>query len=99
MTRMKTHLGRIFGWMRLHTVALGVLLLLAAILTPVQVQGQFSPCCAILSAGLGTINATLGRVIGGGLSAINAAFSSTPPFQDQHVCPVSAISQTRAPGG
>src|ERR1035438_10083071 len=50
MTRMKTYLAKIFGWMRLHTMALAVLLLLAAILPPVQVQGQISPCCAILSA-------------------------------------------------
>ncbi len=68
MTRMRVYLAKIFGWMRLHAVALAAVLLIATILTPVKVQGQFSPCCAILSAGLGTINSTLGSVIGGGLS-------------------------------
>ena len=93
---MKTHLVKIFGWMRLHTVALGALLLLAAILTPVQVQGQFSPCCAILSAGLGTINTTLGRVIGGGLSSINGVLTAIQRFEQQVVWPVQAIAQARA---
>jgi hypothetical protein len=93
---MKTHFFRIFGWMRLHTVALGVLLLLAAILPPAPVQGQFSPCCAILSTGLGTINTTLGRVIGGGLSSINGVLTAIQQFEQQVVWPAQAIAQARA---
>ena len=64
-------------------------------LTPVRVQGQVSPCCAILSAGLGTINSTLGSVIGGGLSAINSVLTTIQQFEQQVVWPVQAIAQAR----
>ena len=92
---MKTYLAKIFGWVRLHTMALSVLLLLAAILPPVQVQGQSSPCCAVLSAGLGTINTALGSVIGGGLSSINGVLTTIQQFEQQVVWPVQAIAQAR----
>ena len=89
---MKTYLAKMFGWVRLHTMALAVLLWLAAILPPVQVQGQISPCCAILSAGLGTINTTLGSVIGRGLSSINGVLTTIQQFEQQVVWPVQAIA-------
>jgi hypothetical protein len=92
---MKTYLAKIFGWVRLHTMALAVLLLLAAILPPDHVQGQVSPCCVILSAGLGTINTTLGSVIGGGLSSINGVLTTIQQFEQQVVWPVQAIAQAR----
>lgn len=92
---MKTYFAKIFGWVRLHTMALAVLLLLAAILPPVHVQGQISPCCAILSAGLGTINTTLDSVIGGGLSSINGVLTTIQQFEQQVVWPVQAIAQAR----
>lgn len=92
---MKTYFAKIFGLVRLHTMALAVLLLLAAILPPVHVQGQISPCCAILSAGLGTINTTLGSVIGGGLSSINGVLTTIQQFEQQVVWPVQAIAQAR----
>ena len=92
---MKKFLVKIFRWMRLHTLALAFVLLLAAVMTPVRVQGQVSPCCAILAAGLGTINSTLGSVIGGGLSAINGVLTTIQQFEQQVVWPVQAIAQAR----
>jgi hypothetical protein len=92
---MKTHLVKVLGWIRLHTLALAIVLLLTTVLTPVRVQGQLSPCCAILSAGLGTINSTLGSVIGGGLSAINGVLTTIQQFEQQVVWPAQAIAQAR----
>jgi hypothetical protein len=92
---MKTYLVKIFGWIRLHNVALACLLLLAAVTTPVRVQGQLSPCCAILSAGLGTINSTLSSVIGGGLSSINGVLSTIRQFEQAVVWPAQAIAQAK----
>jgi hypothetical protein len=92
---MKSHLVKIFGWLRLHTVALAILLFVGAVLAPVRVQGQFSPCCAILSAGLGTINSTLSSVIGGGLSSINGVLSAIQQFEQTVVWPLQAIAQAR----
>ena len=60
---------RICRWGRRHTVLLALVLLLSTLVSPKRVQGQLpSPCCAILAAGLGTINSTLGSVIAGGLA-------------------------------
>jgi hypothetical protein len=92
---MKSHLVKIFGWLRIHTVALAILLFVGAVLAPVRVQGQFSPCCAILSAGLGTINSTLSSVIGGGLSSINGVLSAIQQFEQTVVWPLQAIAQAR----
>lgn len=92
---MKRHLIKFLGWMRLHTIALALLLFVSAVLGPVRVQAQLSPCCAILSAGLGTINSTLGSVIGGGLSSINGVLSAIQQFEQTVVWPVQAIAQAR----
>src|SRR5215469_2013267 len=92
---MKRQVIKLFGWVRLHAIALAVLLFVGAVLTPVRVQGQFSPCCVILSAGLGTINSTLGSVIGGGLSSINGVLSAIQQFEQTVVWPLQAIAQAR----
>src|SRR5216683_7815734 len=85
--------------MRRHTLALAFVLLLAAALTPLRVQGQVSPCCAILSAGLGTINSTLGSVIGGGLSAINGVLTDISNFEQTVIWPKQAIAQALGMAG
>jgi hypothetical protein len=92
---MKRHFVRVLGWMRPHTLALALVLLLGAVMTPVRVQSQVSPCCAILSAGLATINSTLSAVIGGGLSAINGILTTIQQFEQQVVWPAQAIAQAR----
>ena len=81
-------------WIRRHTVLAASVLLLTVIISPRQVQGQLpSPCCAILAAGLGTINSTLGSVIGGGLQAINTVLSDISNFEQTVVWPKQAIAQ------
>ena len=79
---------------RRHTVLVAVLLLLTALISPKEVRGQLpSPCCAILAAGLGTINSTLGSVIGGGLQAINSVLSDISSFEQTVIWPKQAIAQ------
>lgn len=79
---------------RRHTVLVAVLLLLTALISPKEVQGQLpSPCCAILAAGLGTINSTLGSVIGSGLQAINSVLSDISSFEQTVIWPKQAIAQ------
>src|SRR5215469_8615312 len=80
-------------WIRRHTVLAASVLLLTVLISPRQVQGQLpSPCCAILAAGLGTINSTLGSVIGGGLQAINTVLSDISNFEQTVVWPKKAIA-------
>ena len=98
--KMKTgsiHVGR---WIRRHTVLAAVALLLTVLISPRTVQGQLpSPCCAILAAGLGTINSTLGSVIGGGLQAINTVLSDISNFEQTVVWPKQAIAQALGMAG
>jgi hypothetical protein len=77
-----------------------VALLLTVLISPTKVQGQLpSPCCAILAAGLGTINSTLGSVIGGGLQAINTVLSDISNFEQTVVWPKQAIAQALGMAG
>jgi len=86
-----TRTGR---YVRRHTVLVAVLLLLTALISPKEVRGQLpSPCCAILAAGLGTINSTLGSVIGSGLQAINSVLSDISSFEQTVIWPKQAIAQ------
>jgi hypothetical protein len=87
-------------WIRRHTVLAASVLLLTVIISPRTVQGQLpSPCCAILAAGLGTINSTLGSVIGGGLQAINTVLSDISNFEQTVVWPKQAIAQALGMAG
>src|SRR5580704_9801779 len=91
------HVGRCI---RRHTVFAAVALLLTVLISPRKVQGQVpSPCCAILAAGLGTINSTLGSVIGGGLQAINTVLSDISNFEQTVIWPKQAIAQALGMAG
>ena len=97
ITKAKAGTTRLMDWLQGHAVVLAAVVLLTVFMSPRSVQGQFpSPCCAILSAGLGTINSTLGSVIGGGLSSINTVMTDIRSFEQTVVWPQQAI--TRALG-
>lgn len=96
----KTGSVKTFGWCRRHAVLLALLLLLSTIVAPRKVQGQLpSPCCAMLAEGLGTINITLGSVIGAGLQAINVILNNTNNFLQTNVWPLKAIAQALGMAG
>src|SRR6202142_2902845 len=91
------HVGR---WIRRHTVLAAVALLLTALVSPRKIQGQLpSPCCAVLAVGLGTINSTLGSVIGGGLQSINTVLSDISNFEQTVIWPRQAITQALGMAG
>ena len=70
-------------------------------LDPGPAESQFlpSPCCAILSAGLGTISSTLSSVIGGALNTIRSTLNSIDTFQRTVVWPQVLIDRARAAVG
>ena len=85
---------------RRHAVLAAVALLLTALVSPRKIQGQLpSPCCAVLAAGLGTINSTLGSVIGGGLQSINTVLSDISNFEQTVIWPRQAIAQALGMAG
>ena len=53
----------------------------------------------MLAEGLGTINITLGSVIGAGLQAINVILNNTNSFLQTNVWPLKAIAQALGDGG
>jgi hypothetical protein len=94
--------GHRFGsaaeWLSGHKFALLSLVLISVLLFPQASQSQFipSPCCAILSAGLGSIANAVTNVIGGGLNAIRTAVNSIEAFQRTIVWPQNLIDRARA---
>jgi hypothetical protein len=100
MSSAKTGGAKIRRWSCRHAVLLALVLLLSTIVVPREVQGQLpSPCCAMLAEGLGTINITLGSVIGAGLQAINTILNNTNSFLQTYVWPLKAIAQALGMAG
>jgi hypothetical protein len=99
IAKAKNGAVRVGGCIRRHTVLAAAALLLTALVSP-KIQGQLpSPCCAVLAAGLGTINSTLGSVIGGGLQSINTVLSDISNFEQTVVWPRQAIAQALGMAG
>jgi hypothetical protein len=100
MRNAKTKGGRVLRYIRRHTVSVAMILLLTALISPRKLHGQLpSPCCTILAVGLGTINSTLGSVIGGGLQAINTVLSDISRFEQTVIWPKQAIAQALGMAG
>src|SRR5437870_3944036 len=79
-------------------LALVAIALIPFLIIPQSSEGQIlpSPCCAILSAGLGSIASAITNVIGGALNAINATMSSIEAFERTVVWPQNLIDEARA---
>src|SRR6266704_5026577 len=85
------------GWLGARKLAL-VALLIVVLVIPQPSQSQIipSPCCAILSAGLGSIAGAISNVVGGALNAINTTMTSIESFQRAVVWPQNLINQAKA---
>ena len=100
MSSTKAGGARICRLSRRYAVLLALALMLTALVSPRQAQGQLpSPCCALLAEGLGTINITLGSVIAVGLQAINTVLGNTNNFLQTTVWPPQAIAQALGMAG
>jgi hypothetical protein len=87
--------------LRAKKMACVAVLLIALLTIPQPSQGQIipSPCCAILSAGLGSIASAMTNVIGGALNAINSTLTSIEDFERVIVWPQALINRARAAVG
>ena len=80
-----------------HKLRLTLLVMLVAATAPWQARAQFvDPCCAILSAGLASIQSALQNVIGGALNQILAVDNSIAQYQQTVVWPQNLIAQAQA---
>src|SRR5688572_867362 len=85
-------------WLRAKKLKLAAVVVIAALIVPPPAESQFlpSPCCAVLSAGLGSVASAITNVIGGSLNAINSTMSSIEAFQRTLVWPQNLINQAKA---
>jgi hypothetical protein len=82
---------------RSKLVLIGIALTAVLVLAPSS-DSQIlpSPCCAILSAGLGSIASAITSVIGGGLNTISSVLTSIETFERDIVWPQDLINEARA---
>ncbi len=85
--------SRILSCLRRHAVLVALVALIGATIRPGRISGQvFSPCCTTMAVGLGTINSTLGNVVGNGLQGINGVMTDISRFEQTVVWPARAIA-------
>src|SRR5215471_12830761 len=96
-TSVRNALRNFGGWLGARKPAVvAILIVVLVIPRPSQSQILPSPCCAILSAGLGSISSAITNVVGGALNAINATMASIEAFERTVVWPQNLINQARA---
>src|SRR5947207_1775623 len=88
-------------WFGARKLALIAIVVIVALVIPPSSESQIlpSPCCAILSAGLGSIAGAITNVVGSALNAINSTLTSIEAFQRTVVWPQALIDRARAAVG
>lgn len=98
---LRNTLKRILDALRSKKTIVILLIVMAGLMIPQSSQGQFlpSPCCALLSAGLGSVTSAITNVIGSGLNAIQSTMNTLEAFQRTIVWPQQLINQAKATVG
>lgn len=96
-TKLRAGVRRGFAWSWRHKMRAAALLLILILAMPKPVRSQFiDPCCAIITAGLGTVSSALSGVIGGGLNGILSIEQDISMFEQTVVWPQTLINQARS---
>jgi hypothetical protein len=80
---------------KLRTVLLAIVLMFTAP-WPARTQFGVDPCCAMLAAGLASVQSALTSVVGGGLTQILGTDQSMQQYQQNVVWPQVLINQARS---
>src|SRR5271165_6043266 len=84
------------NWMLGHKLRAVILALVLVFTAPWPARAQIiSPCCALLVAGLSSIQSALTKVVGGGLNQILGVDKAMQQFQQAVVWPQNLINQAR----
>jgi len=95
--KVRTYIRRGFAWTWRHKIRAAALLLILIVAVPQPVRSQFiDPCCAIITAGLGSISSALSGVLGGGLNGILSIEQDISTFEQTVVWPQTLINQARS---
>jgi hypothetical protein len=97
MTRVIHLLKTIGNWLLGHKFRAAVLVLALVFTAPWPARAQFGldPCCALLTAGLASVQSALTSVVGGGLNQILGVDKAMQQFQQTVVWPQNLINQAR----
>src|SRR5271166_5028482 len=97
MKRIADLLRTTKNWMLGHKLRAAILALALVFTAPWPAKAQFGldPCCALLVAGLSTIQSALTKVVGGGLNQILGVDQAMQQFQQAVVWPQNLINQAR----
>ena len=97
MKRIADLLRTTKNWMLGHKLRAAILALALVFTAPWPARAQFGldPCCALLVAGLSSIQSALTKVVGGGLNQILGVDQAMQQFQQAVVWPQNLINQAR----
>jgi len=97
MTRITNLLTNLRSWIMGHKMRTAFMVILLAVTAPWPARAQFfDPCCAMLAAGLASVQSALTNVIGGGLNQILAVDSAIQQYQQTVVWPQNLIAQAQS---
>jgi hypothetical protein len=98
MKRVSKLLQSTKAWMLGHKLRAALLVIVLVLTAPWPARAQFGldPCCAILSAGLASVQTALTNVIGGGLNQILGVDRAMQQFQQTVVWPQNLINQAKS---
>jgi hypothetical protein len=97
MTTITRLLRAVKDWLVGHKLRAAILALVLMLTVPWPARAQFGldPCCAMLAAGLASVQSALTNVVGGGLNQILGVDKSMQQFQQTVVWPQALINQAR----
>lgn len=98
MRRMRNVLQATKSWLLGHKLRAALLAIVLVFTAPWPARAQFGldPCCALLSAGLASVQSALTTVVGGGLNQILSVDKAMQQFQETVVWPQALINQARS---
>lgn len=96
MQQFRESLRKCRRWIGSHKARVLLVTIILILTAPWPAQGQLSPCCAILAAGLSSISSALQSVVGGGLNQILGVEQTIQQFEQNVVWPQNLINQARS---
>ena len=98
MTRITELLRTAKDWLFGHKLRTAILASVLILTAPWPARAQFGldPCCAMLAAGLASVQSALTTVVGGGLIQIFGVDRALQQFQQTVVWPQALINQSRS---
>ena len=97
MTKIPKLLRTLKAWLFGHKLRAAIIVLVLVVTAPWPARAQFGldPCCAILAAGLASIQSALTSVVGGALNQILGVDEAMQQFQQTVVWPETLINQAK----